>query len=156
MGFNSNVLVNYQTAEYGKFIEITNNSLYPAISVVRWSYPDTSSAFPSNSGLMPLSSVEVFPKYAVLTKSLETPEILSQLSTIMNLLCAILVKDIIVGDQAQLINFSIITLSGSVLVEWGDGTSNTINSNSLTNHTYFCPSTSAPSGFWNNIQPCIV
>ena len=42
MGLNSNVVKNYQTAEYGKFVEITNNSQYPSVSVIRWSYPDTS------------------------------------------------------------------------------------------------------------------
>jgi hypothetical protein len=154
MGFNNNVVRNYQTAEYGKFVEIVDNTLFPPISVVRWSYPDTSSAFPSNSGLMPLSSIEIFPKYAVLTKSIEAPEIFSQISTIMNLLCTILGKEI-VADQAQLINFSVTTSSGSILVEWGDGTSDTINSSSSINHTYFCPNTSAPLGFWNDIQPCI-
>lgn len=84
--------ISYQTAEAGKFIEITGNSLYPSVSVVRWSYPDTSSAFPSNSGLGPLSSIDVYPKYAVLTQSVNASEISAQLSTIVNVLCAILAK----------------------------------------------------------------
>lgn len=83
---------NYQTAEYGKFVEIVGNSQYPPVSVIRYSYPDTSSAFPANSGLQPLSSVDVYPKFAVLTQSVNASEISSQLSTIVNVLCAILNK----------------------------------------------------------------
>jgi hypothetical protein len=67
MGMNSNVVKNYQTAEYGKFVELVDSSQFPPVSVVRLSYPDTSSAFPSNSGLGPLSSVDIYPKYAVLS-----------------------------------------------------------------------------------------
>lgn len=59
--------ISYQTAEYGKFLQLGANTAFPPISVVRLSYPDTSSAFPSNSGLGPLSSVDIYPKYAVLT-----------------------------------------------------------------------------------------
>jgi len=68
-----NKITSYQTAENGKFIEILNNTTYPAISVVRLSYPDTSDAFPENSGLPPVSSVDVYSKYAVLTH-LTNPE----------------------------------------------------------------------------------
>lgn len=63
---NTNVVRNYQTAEYGKFVELLD-SKYPAVSVTRNSYPDTTSAFPSNSAAVPLSSVDVYPKYGVLT-----------------------------------------------------------------------------------------
>lgn len=59
--------ISYQTAEYGKFIQLGANTAFPPISVVRLSYPDTSSAFPENSGVAPLSSVDIYPKYAVLT-----------------------------------------------------------------------------------------
>jgi hypothetical protein len=79
--------ISYQTREFGKFVEINGNSNYPAVSVVRWSYPDTSSAFPSNSGLSPLSSVDVYPKYAVLV---EPVGLVEQLTTITNVLCALL------------------------------------------------------------------
>jgi len=68
-----NKITSYQTAENGKFIEILNNTTYPAISVVRLSYPDTSDAFPENFGLSPVSSVDVYSKYAVLTH-LTNPE----------------------------------------------------------------------------------
>ena len=68
-----NKITSYQTAENGKFIEILNNTAYPAISVVRLSYPDTSDAFPENYGLSPVSSVDVYSKYAVLTH-LTNPE----------------------------------------------------------------------------------
>ncbi len=72
---NPIVTRNYQTAEYGKFIEL-NGTSFPPVSVVRLQYPDKSSAFPGNSGALPLSSVEVFPKYGVLTY-LANPESIS-------------------------------------------------------------------------------
>lgn len=59
--------VNYQTAEYNKFLQLNANSNYPPVSVVRWEYPDTSPAFPNNTGLGPISSVDVYSKYAILT-----------------------------------------------------------------------------------------
>ena len=63
---NTNVVRSYQTAEYGKFVELRDTK-YPAISVTRFSYPDDTSAFPSNTNAQPLSSVEVYPKYGVLS-----------------------------------------------------------------------------------------
>lgn len=68
-------ITSYQTAEYGKFEEIIGNSLYPAVSVTRWSYPDTTNAFPSNSALSPLSSVDIYSKYAILTKLINPEDI---------------------------------------------------------------------------------
>ena len=72
---NTNVVKNYQTAEYGKFVELKGTE-FPPVSVVRLSYPDTSSAFPANSGLKPLSSVDIYPKYAILTH-ISNPEDIS-------------------------------------------------------------------------------
>lgn len=57
---NTRVVANYQTAEYGKFVELTNNTEFPAVSVTRFNSPNV-------AGLAPLSSIEVFPKYAVIT-----------------------------------------------------------------------------------------
>jgi hypothetical protein len=74
------LITSYQTAEFGKFVEITGNTQYPAVSVVRLSYPDTSNAFPENSGLTPLSSVDVYSKYAVLTKLINPEDIKISLS----------------------------------------------------------------------------
>jgi hypothetical protein len=54
----------------------------------------------------------------------------------------------------ELNNFSITTTSGNISVNWGDGTSESINSKTPVNHTFFCPDYSAPTGFWNNINPC--
>ena len=84
-----NKIISYQTAENGKFVEIVNNTQYPAVSVVRWSYPDTSSAFPENAGLPPVSSVDVYAKYAVLVEPIG---LMDKLTTITNVLCAILNK----------------------------------------------------------------
>jgi len=70
------IVKGYQSAEYGKFLELSNNSNFPPVSVVRWSYPDTTSAFPGNSAAQPLSSVDIYPKYSVLT-TLTNPEDIS-------------------------------------------------------------------------------
>jgi hypothetical protein len=74
------LITSYQTAEFGKFVEITGNTQYPAVSVVRLSYPDTSNAFPENAGLTPVSSVDVYSKYAVLTKLINPEDIKISLS----------------------------------------------------------------------------
>lgn len=73
-------ITSYQTAEYGKFEEIVGSSSYPPVSVIRLSYPDTSSAFPENSGLPPVSSVDIYYKYAVLTKLINPEDIKISLS----------------------------------------------------------------------------
>jgi hypothetical protein len=62
--FDSNVVVNYQTLEYNKFIQITNNTQFPPVSVVRFSSPDT-------VGVQPVSSMDVYSKYAVLVKNVD-------------------------------------------------------------------------------------
>jgi len=63
------VVTNYQTAEYGKFVEIVNSSEYPPVSVTRWQYPAQ-----QYNGVIaaPISSVDVYPKYAVLTENINT------------------------------------------------------------------------------------
>lgn len=52
--FNSNVVRNYQTAEYGKFVELID-SRFPPISVIR-------TASPGNE-----ASLDIYPKYGVLS-----------------------------------------------------------------------------------------
>jgi hypothetical protein len=66
MGDNK-VIKSYQTAEFGKFFELDGNTKFPPVSVVRWSYPDQSNAFPGNAGVQPVSSIEIYPKFSVLT-----------------------------------------------------------------------------------------
>jgi hypothetical protein len=34
--YNTVVVANYQTAEYGKFVELKNHTTYPAVSVTRY------------------------------------------------------------------------------------------------------------------------
>jgi uncharacterized protein YoxC len=58
MAYQSNVVANAQMVEYGKFLEIQGDSRFPAISVTRYDYRDSAPA---------LSSVEVYPKYAIIT-----------------------------------------------------------------------------------------
>jgi len=62
--YNTVVVANYQTAEYGKFVELKNYTTYPAVSVTRYNSPNA-------TGVAPTSSVEVYPKYAVLVKSVD-------------------------------------------------------------------------------------
>jgi Leucine-rich repeat (LRR) protein len=59
-----------------------------------------------------------------------------------------------VWPNVQLFNFSVSTTNGIIEILWGDGTSNTLSSEADCNHSFFCPSSPAASGFWNNIQPC--
>ena len=67
MSLDVRVIKNPQTVEYGKFVEIQNDSRFPAVSVTRYEYKDQSNAFPENQGAPPLTSVEIYPKYAVIT-----------------------------------------------------------------------------------------
>jgi hypothetical protein len=76
----SKKITSYQTAEFGKFEEIVGSSEYAPVSVTRISYPDTTNAFPSNSAVEPLSSIEIYPKYAVLTKLINPEDIKVSLS----------------------------------------------------------------------------
>lgn len=72
--------ISYQTAESGKFLQLGANTAYPPVSVIRWSYPDNTSAFPENSNVKPLSSIDVYPKYAVLTHLTNADDIKVSLS----------------------------------------------------------------------------
>jgi len=63
---NTNVTAPYQKVEYSKFIQL-DDTLYPSVSVVRTYYPDQSQAFPDNYNTQPVSSIEIYPKYGVLT-----------------------------------------------------------------------------------------
>ena len=66
MSIDVRVVKNAQTVEYGKFVEL-NDSRFPSVSVTRTHYPDASDAFPNNQGVAPSTSVEIYPKFAVLT-----------------------------------------------------------------------------------------
>jgi hypothetical protein len=57
-------------------------------------------------------------------------------------------------NESQLTNFTVTTTSGNVFVQWGDGVSEFINSNTPTNHDYYCSTYSLLTGFWTNIDPC--
>lgn len=56
--------------------------------------------------------------------------------------------------ESFLSNFTVTTTSGNVFVQWGDGISEFINSNTPTNHDYYCSTYSLLTGFWTNIDPC--
>jgi hypothetical protein len=73
MSYNSDVRQNPATLEHGKFVEIVGDSRFPATSVVRVQYPEDSS--------MPaVTSVDVYPKYAVATFLANASDISIQLS----------------------------------------------------------------------------
>jgi hypothetical protein len=53
--------------------------------------------------------------------------------------------------RANLLNFSVTTTSGTILVNWGDGTSDTIDSGVPINHGFI--SEPIPNeGFWSGIR----
>jgi len=79
--FESRVVKNPELVEYGKFVELKDDSRFPAISVIRVSNRDQSNAFPNNIGLPPLTSVEVYPKYGVITYLANTTDIVVSLSS---------------------------------------------------------------------------
>ncbi len=61
MSYTSDVRDNVGLPEYGKFVRIDNDTRYPAISVVRTDYT-----------IVPnVTSLETYPKYAVLTYNVE-------------------------------------------------------------------------------------
>lgn len=66
--YNSDVRVNQNIPEYGKFVEIKEDSRFPAVSVTRIDYPNM-------VGMSPVSSVDTYPKYAVLTHLVNASDI---------------------------------------------------------------------------------
>lgn len=66
MSIQSSIATNIATTEYQKFVEIQNDANFPPVSVIRWEYPD--------AGINPVSSLNVFPKYAVLTYNVNTAQ----------------------------------------------------------------------------------
>ena len=55
--------------------------------------------------------------------------------------------------RANLNNFSVTTTSGTILVNWGDGTSDTINSDVPVNHQFmFIGEPPVNEGFWTGIS----
>jgi len=56
--FNFKTLSNPQQLENSKFVELKDNLIFPAITAVNWEYRDSAPA---------LSSVKIFPKYAILS-----------------------------------------------------------------------------------------
>ena len=81
MSYEAKVIKNAQTVEYGKFVEIKDDARFPAVSVTRVQYRDQSNAFPGNKGLPPLTSVEIYPKYGVITYVANTSDINISLSS---------------------------------------------------------------------------
>jgi len=78
--YNVNVVSNYQTAEYGKFIQLIDNTTFPAVSVTRIEYPDTTQAFPQNSQAPALTTIDVYPKYATLNYLVNASDITPNIS----------------------------------------------------------------------------
>lgn len=72
MSYNSRTIQNPTTLESEKFVEIVGDSRFPSTSVVRVQYGE--------SGMSPVTSVEVYPKYAVVTYMANTSDINVQLS----------------------------------------------------------------------------
>ena len=77
--YNPNVIANYELAEAGKFIDLSQNTKFPSISVVRTRYPDDTQAY-NNQGVPPITSVEIFPKYGIISYIANTDEFAVSLS----------------------------------------------------------------------------
>ena len=80
VNYNTSVVANYQLAEAGKFMDLSNNTRFPSVSVVRTRYPDTTEAFPGNTGAQPITSVDVYPKYGVISYIANTDDFAVSLS----------------------------------------------------------------------------
>lgn len=71
MAYQSNFFGTPQLPESNKFVEITNDSRFPPVSVIKWDYRDSGYS---------LSSVDIFPKYAVVTYLVNPEDIKVSLS----------------------------------------------------------------------------
>jgi len=78
--YNTVVVANQQLAEAGKFVDLSQNTRFPSVSVIRTSYPDTTEAFPGNIGTQPITSIEVYPKYGIITYIANTDDFAVTLS----------------------------------------------------------------------------
>jgi len=78
--YNSVVVANQQLAEAGKFMDLSKNTRFPSVSVLRVRYPDTTQAFPGNTGAQPVSSYEIYPKYGIISYIANTDEFAVTLS----------------------------------------------------------------------------
>jgi hypothetical protein len=63
---NPSIYVNRSQAEQAIYIELDGDSRFPSVSVTRYDYPDRTQAFPNNVNAQPLTSVEIYPKFATL------------------------------------------------------------------------------------------
>jgi|688.fasta_scaffold01344_6 hypothetical protein len=77
--YNPNVIANPQVAEYGKFTQL-NGSRFPAVSVTRVQYPDKSQAFPGNTNALPVTTIDIYPKFGVLSYITNTDDFAVSLS----------------------------------------------------------------------------
>lgn len=60
MSYNSDVRRHITAVEHSKFVEIVDDANFPPVSAVRIAYPES-------SDMPPVTSVDVYPKHAVLT-----------------------------------------------------------------------------------------
>jgi len=119
MSYNSNVAVNPAIVEYGKFVQLQGDSRFPAISVTRWDYRDSGTA---------LSSVDVYPKYAVISYlanpedikvSLSAENINMNLADVENILNVISPDVTTIKNNTDAVETTLTTISNNI------GTTNT-------------------------------
>lgn len=74
MSYNSDVRSNIASLEHSKFVEVVDDTRFPAISAVRVQYPESTD--------MPLvTSVEVYPKHAVVSYVANVSELASGIAS---------------------------------------------------------------------------
>ena len=67
--YTSDVRDNVNLLEYGKFVRLDNDSRFPAISVIRTA--------PNSTDLNPITALDVYPKYALITYTANSDEVTS-------------------------------------------------------------------------------
>lgn len=64
--YNPAFYVNRSQAEQSIYLELEGDSRFPSVSVIKQEFYDKTAAFPANSATPPLTSVEIYPKFATL------------------------------------------------------------------------------------------
>ena len=119
MAYQSNFFGTPQLPESNKFVEITNDSRFPPVSVIKWDYRDSGYS---------LSSVDIFPKYAVVTYlanpedikvSLSAENINVNLADVENILNVISPDVTTIKNNTDAVETTLTTISNNI------GTTNT-------------------------------
>jgi hypothetical protein len=114
--YNMVVVQNQEMVEYGKFTRLDNNTLFPYITVIQTEYPDqTQMFFPWNTAYQPTSTVNLFPKFAVLTYNVNGQATQGATQTAGNPPGFTTQQILIANGTASLAYLSAVLISGNVV-----------------------------------------